>query len=472
MQIIMKISNALCTLCACLLLQSSIAQAWTLEVQADHFEGDEIYLAYYLGPSQYIMDSAQRAEDKFVFTKSEPLVPGVYLIVFPPDNKYFQLFVGKQETDIRIAVDIHHIHVPYRVSGSEESSLFYAYLDFIAVRKKEADGLRKERDTISDQLRISAITSRLHALDSAVTAYQEHILSTAPATFTALMIRGSKEVKVPEFDGTEEEVRHQTYRYVKDHYFDNLPMQDERLIRTPSLHQRIDYYVNKLTAQVPDSINASIDYILSQFDPHGEAFKVYLVYFLNHYAKSNIVGMDGVYVHLVDKYYANGLATWTEEEQLNKIIRNAQTLSPLLIGKTAPDLRMQDRDQKPVRLHDVDAVYTVLFFWDPDCGHCKKSMPKLVEFYEQYRPRGVEIFAVCTRLQDDVPKCWESIDQHHMGQWINVCDPYLRTRFKQIYDIRTTPQIYVLDKDKKIVMKKISAEQLPEVIDHLIQNGS
>jgi thiol-disulfide isomerase/thioredoxin len=249
-------------------------------------------------------------------------------------------------------------------------------------------------------------------------------------------------------------------------------MTDPRLARTPVLQQKIDYYINKLTPQIPDSINASIDIILGHFDPSSEVFKMYVVYFLNQYARSKIVGMDAVYVYLVDKYYANGLATWTDSVQLNKILKNAETLKPLLIGKIAPDLLMLDRQNQPIRLHNVEAPYTVLFFWAPDCGHCKKAIPDVVKFYQEYQSRGVAIFSVCTSLQDKVKDCWEAVDERDMGEWVNVVDPYLRSRFKQIYDIRTTPQIYILDKDKKIIMKKIGADQLSEVMDRLMENGS
>jgi peroxiredoxin len=205
-------------------------------------------------------------------------------------------------------------------------------------------------------------------------------------------------------------------------------------------------------------------------DPDGEAFRVYLIHFLNYYAKSNIVGFDAVYVHLADNYYSTGLATWTDEELLAKIMKNAETLRPLLLGKTAPDLLLYDRENKPVRLHSIDAPYTVVLFWDPDCGHCKKSMPAVHDFYHAYHDRGVEVLAVCTSLGAKAEKCWETVEERDMDHWINVYDPYLRSRFKQIYDIRTTPQVYVLDRDKKILMKKIAPEKLPEIFDHFLNS--
>jgi len=56
-----------------------------------------------------------------------------------------------------------------------------------------------------------------------------------------------------------------------------------------------------------------------------------------------------------------------------------------------------------------------------------------------------------------------------MDVFFNTVDPYHRSRYKTVYDIRSTPQIYVLDTGKTILSKRIGAEQLPEVIDHILQ---
>jgi thiol-disulfide isomerase/thioredoxin len=221
--------------------------------------------------------------------------------------------------------------------------------------------------------------------------------------------------------------------------------------------------------------------------PADETFKFYLVHFVNEYAKSKIVGMDAVYVHLVKNYYEKGLAPWTEEEQLKKMIDNANTLEPLLIGKIAPDIKMQKLDVKEtlklkdvenehkrfkvgesLSLHEVKSPYTVLLFWASDCGHCKKSMPGLVEFNENFKNKGVTVFSVCTKTYKDVPACAELLDKNNALNWINVVDPYFRSKFGSIYDVRSTPQIYILDDKKEIISKRIGAEQLPEVMQQIL----
>jgi thiol-disulfide isomerase/thioredoxin len=205
-------------------------------------------------------------------------------------------------------------------------------------------------------------------------------------------------------------------------------------------------------------------------EPSEETYKFYLIHFLNEYAKSKFVGMDAVYVHIGEKYYCSGKAWWVDEEQLNKICSNVEKLKPILIGKVAPNIAVQRKDGTTISLHDVKSDFTVLFFWDPECGHCKKSIPDVVKFYDKFSSKGVEIFAVCTKTGTDTKGCWDAIEERDMAKWINTTDPFLKSKYKTLYDIRTTPKIFVLDKDKKIISKGIGGEQLEEVLENAIIN--
>ena len=441
---------------------------YRISVEVSNYDGTEAYLAYYLGPGQYVQDTVALVDGAFEFSGEEKLAPGFYLVVFPPKQHYFQVLIADDEQQIAVKVDGSALQKPTEVTGSHDTELFYEYAEFLAGMRPEADKLRAEMEAAVSEQDKEAVMAKQEALNDKVEDKQARIIKEYPDYLTTMLIKAHKEFVEPEFEGSEEEVHQQTYDYYRKHYFDNVDLADPRIVRTPFVHEKINYYLEKLTYQQPDSLNQSLDYILGHFDPESEAFQVYLVHFLNTYAKSKIVGMDAVYVHLVDTYYASGQAEWTDEKQLKKIVDNADRLRPILIGKTAPNLILDDENKKTWDLHGINADYTVLFFWDPDCGHCKKSVPHLIEFYENYKDRGIEIYAVCTKLKDGVPECWETIKEKGMDKWINVADPYLRSRYKQIYDVRVTPQIFVLNQDNVIVMKKIGAEQLPGVMDHLL----
>ena len=119
-------------------------------------------------------------------------------------------------------------------------------------------------------------------------------------------------------------------------------------------------YVGKLQVQVPDSLIKAIDYVLEKTRNAQESFRYFAVHYLNEYANSKFVGMDAVYVHLAEKYYGSGQAPWVDSTQLAKIVENAVALKPILIGKLAPNIKMQLRDGSPITLHDVKSPYTLL----------------------------------------------------------------------------------------------------------------
>jgi thiol-disulfide isomerase/thioredoxin len=227
--------------------------------------------------------------------------------------------------------------------------------------------------------------------------------------------------------------------------------------------------MEKLTPQHPDSIIQSIDYLLPKMEGAKDTYKNYLIKFLNDYAQSKIVGMDAVYVHLALEYYNKGKAPWVEESQLDKIIANAMDAEPTLIGKMAPNLTVQLRDSSDISLYDIDADYLILVFWAHDCGHCKESMPQLKKFYEENQGRGIKVLSVCTKLNKDQPACWDFVDEKELDIWINASDVKGgRSYMHSLFNIKKTPKLFVLNKDKKIISKDLGADQLGAFFDQII----
>lgn len=449
---------------------SIIAQkAYSIEFEIENYFNDKVVLGYHLGDKQFIQDTTFIENGKFTFTGDQPLDAGVYLLILPPENDYCQVLIEENDQHFTFKTDAKHLTKNVKVKGSKTNQKFYDYMNYLGTARSKVASAKAKKEKATEKEKIQ-IDTELEKVNDEVISYQNEILKKDPKSLTSLIIKSGQEISIPEFEGTPEQVKQKQYEFYKSHYFDNVDLSDERLLRSPVLYQRVDYYLNKLTPQHPDSINVSLDYLLKSMEPAEKTFKYYLVHYLNHYAKSKIVGMDAVYVHLVDNYYAKNKAFWTDEDQVKKIIDNANTLKPILIGKIAPDIQMQTKEKTMLSLHEIESKYTVLFFWDPDCGHCKKSMPDMVKFYEDYKGKGVELFSVCTKVMDKVSMCWETIDDKNMGKWVNVVDPYIRSKYKTIYDVKSTPRIFVLDENKKILSKRIGVEQLPDLFDQILKN--
>lgn len=439
-----------------------------IRIQIDGYDQPELYIAYYMGDKQYIKDTVSRAADgSFVYRGDETLAGGMYLIVMAPDNNFIQILVDENNQRFSLRTNKENPTKGIKIEGSQDNILFYNYLAFLEEQRPKAEALTKEKEAETNEKKKAALDAQLNAINDEVLSYQRKLIANHPTTLSAAVVKANLPPDIPEYSGDGADVKR--WRWMQQHYFDQLDLTDARMLRTPFLFQRIDHYVQKLTIQHPDTINLALDYILEQLRPADESFRFYLIHFLNFYAQSKYVGMDAVYVHLVDKYYAVGQAPWVDAEQLQKIIDNANTLRPLLIGRVAPDIRMQKRDGSAVSLHEIQSKYTVLYFWRYDCGHCKESTPIMKEFYNNFKDRGVSLFAVCTKTRDEVAGCWTYVDENGVGDWLHAVDPFNRSRYLSIYDMRTTPQIYVLDADKRIISKRIGAEQLTELMNELLK---
>jgi peroxiredoxin len=221
-----------------------------------------------------------------------------------------------------------------------------------------------------------------------------------------------------------------------------------------------------LTPQIPDSINVSTDVLFKKGKANEEVFKYLINWITYYYESSKIMGMDAVFVHIVDNYHAKGQTPWIDSTQLHKIIDRANTLRPILIGAKTPQVVAVDSSGHDVSLYSVKAKYTILIFWDQGCGHCKKEVPKLAELYEKMKDKGMKVYAVET---EDSPKEWKDFIKEHKLSWINVYQPdqYKRAVMKKIYDIYSTPVIYLLDENKVIKAKRIDVEQVGDLIEIL-----
>ena len=148
-----------------------------------------------------------------------------------------------------------------------------------------------------------------------------------------------------------------------------------------------------------------------------------------------------------------------------------------LIGEKGANLEMIDSLGTPTPLYNVTADYTVICFWDPNCGHCKEEIPRIDSIYQaNWKKHNVKIYAVLTEDdKQDLKNEWINYTrEHNLSDWVNVYQAKEMAKadydaqkagFRQLYDITMTPTLYLLDKDKHIIGKKLTWQQLNELME-------
>lgn len=458
---------AILVTCLSLAMGSVNAGGYQIHVKVNGLNNDTCYLGHYFGQHQYIKDTAvANAKGEMVFQGKEALEGGIYFIVLP-GKKFFEIIVNKEQ-NMTFETDTANFTANMKIKGSKENALFYEYLNFVNNKQKLFTAYKNKNAQFTDNKDSAEFyKKKMTEIDEAVKDYKLKFISQNPDFLISKVFVASKEPDVPEApvlpNGRKDSLF--SYRYYKEHYWDNIDFNDDRLLRTPVFYNRLSYYMDKIVIQHPDSIMKEADFLVEKARGNKEMFKYLIWYFTYTYETSNVMGFDAVFVHMVEQYYMTNQCFWVSPTTLENLTKRAKKLKPILLGKVAPNLIMQDTSFNLHSLHAIKANYTILLFWDPECGHCQKEVPSLHEFYLKSKAElSFEVFAVCT--DTNMVKMKNFIKKHKLT-WINVNGPRAVTpNFAETYDIYSTPVIFILDDKKVIIAKRLAFDQIADFIKH------
>ncbi|SUJ06328.1 AhpC/TSA family [Sphingobacterium spiritivorum] len=258
-------------------------------------------------------------------------------------------------------------------------------------------------------------------------------------------------------------------QYLAEHYWDNIPLADSiptaglaafkesladylLLLHTfqPSVaKETLTGFLNRkitsasLLIQVGDLLE---NYLYDPLSPirNDELYATFLEY------KLTFPGIEAMY--LVRTKY-----------QLNIISKNR-------INQTAEDFIYSTAQSKKASLFDIKSRYTLLYFYNPDCPYCEDTKEKMRQSQVlnelKTARKGFHILAICT--QPDKKK-WSDYIKSLPADWIHGYNDKIPTQ--QLYDLRALPSLYLLDKDKKVVAKDATLQQIETVLTGLRQQG-
>ena len=448
------------------------SNAYTFHVK--NVKDTAVYLANYYGNKLYYADTAYaNSKGDFSFKAVPEENQGKYAVVLP-GPKYFDLVIADNEK-IEISTDTTDLIGNLKVIQSENNKVMYEYMQFLNERRDEREILVTKLNENEDNPEVTkAIKEEYNKLNDRVIAYQKEIAEKNQPLFISKEILMSVDPEVPEDLQADQSAG---YFYFKEHYFDNIDLKDDRIVRTSIFHNKLDTYLNKTVIQNPDTIIASVDRLISKLDRGSELFKYVVHYTTYNFETSKIMGMDKVFVHMVDTYYKDDIAFWMDTEKIKSIQEKADEKRNTLIGLEAPELILMDTAGTWVSSYkDVDTKYTLLFFYDPDCGHCKKETPKLVEFYNNHEPKNLTVIAVSSNHDDK----WKKFIKKNNMEFYNLSIPgkafsdaeyatglitsgttnYKSLKYQETFDVYTTPKVFILDENHIIRAKDIGVEQV------------
>jgi len=461
-----------------------------------------VNLIKYFGKGLYYADTAMMKNGVVTFEGSKQKAGILGLLL--SGQRYFEFVYNNEE--IYMETSGPEFVKNMKVIKSEENKVFIPYVDYITTKKTEAGKLGEERSKLTDKdPKFKSLGNQIDAINKEVEAYQINIMAQHKDKLVSKIVKMSTEVVIPEAPLDEKgKIIDSSFRfnYYRKHYWDNVDLLDERLVNNPVFHNKLEYYFSKnMMMQHWDTVLYNAIDFCDRLDPKTRTFEYSVGWITSTFGKSQIMGMDKVYLMMLDRYYCSknelgkSPAFWVADDKFKDLCDNIKNKVNLVLGVRPPNLILKDTtDNNWVDLYAVDADYTILYFWDPECGHCKTVTPKLERFYqEKLKARNVEIYSVGKAIGKDF-EAWKKFIRDNKLTFINVAvTDKLYTlaktnaeslvpiypgekgkpttleslNYQTSYDIFSTPKVFVLDKDKKIIAKSISLSQIEDLLDRL-----
>ena len=452
---------------------STARTAYKIHLKIPDVKDSMVFLAHYYGnplPKIYQRDSAKfdRNGNATFYSTDSTFVGGIYMMLLSDRKTYFEVLLNMGD-DMSITANISKLPEGVKFKNSPENERFQEYVAFLKTYGAGQEVFKKELAEAKTAADTADIRKRASKTANDLNNYRKDYAKKYPGTLLSNIFKALEVPVVPEGDHFLEDGKTKdstfAYRYYKAHFWDEFNYQDDRLIHTPLLDPKLEEYMNKLVLPWPDSVEHEADMLLKKARGTKDLFKYTLYWITRNVENSKVMGMDEVFVYLVENYYMKGDAFWLSHEDLQKYIDRAKKIAPNVIGNVVPELKLPNvTTKKEESLVNLKAKYTLLVFYSPNCGHCQHEIPLIDSAYQaDLKGRGVKIYTVST--EGDEKSINDFIKKNKMDEWTNTWDPQNVGDYHNRFDVYSTPTIYLMDEKKIILGKRLDHSNIGSVID-------
>lgn len=378
-----------------------------------------------------------------IYHAEETPGPGQYMFV-QNNIRLFNFLISSQEPiHMTFYADIQEGRAnEIRVEGSEENK---AYLRFYRMLQEQYARLHLLTKDVHDNPRV---LSQIERLENTLRDYTEFLSEQYEGTMLSIIAKNVFTPVLSESSRPEE-------------YLGYIDFADPRILNTAILPLRIKEYVLPLLALKTEHILLHTDRLLQQ-DMHPSVKSYVIRYLFSIFYTSDIMGMELVAFHLATNWLITDSLLRAEPELYREVETFIRFNKECLPGMTAPELILPDASGVCHSIHNLDASYTILVFFEDNCTACSKELLKLVDFFERTTLPDIQFVAIYTGTDQ---KVLEQYTSYFPDGWITLWDPDIHSRFPEKFNVLSTPKLYLLDKEKIIIGRDIGTDTIEQIIE-------
>ncbi len=433
--------------------------------------GDSLFLQAYEGIGKNEVDITTVGLDgKAVFAKEQLLAVGMYsLNMGGKDEKAIDFFISEGAPQ--------HFKISYALveglgsahfDGSPENEALADYVRFMTQKQLRRQQLQERMQRYMQRPDSAAsISAQMEQLFTEVKAKWAEIKQGYNGKLFAMFIANMNDPEpepftppaypVANLDSLEQDYY---YRFVKDHFFDKFDFSSPYILRMPFYRNALSTYFMRVVRPNDPEVEMRADNLIQRSEANDEVYKYTVTQLSQMFKDAPYPELNDIAIHIGERYVVERPEIWKDSAKVAKIADQIAKSKLNPVGSIAADLKLQDPTGNTIALHDVQAPYTVLYFFNPLCHTCAIVTPEVHALYQKYKAKGLQVYAVYDdhKREDWVPYIWDK----KMTDWINVWDPDTNSSagVYDLYDVHAIPTMYILDKDKRVVAKDLYVNTL------------
>ena len=474
-----------------LTIVSLFAQGYEISITLNS-RNDTVVLGHYFANRSTMRSDALTVlkNGKVVFSGDQKLPKGHYFIYNDGGRVFFDVIIGDNQK-FAIVADTTDLLNRVQFTNSPDNDAFYKFHRYNFESNQKRQQLNEQFQNATSDAEKNSIRTRSMELNNERLEFIEKLADGNSNLYVGKFLRAliPIETHLPEppkdADGnvTDPEFLRRWYRA---HFFDNLNIFDPDMLRLHFYEDKLLEYFTRAVPPYPDSICVEVDKILTKAQANDEMFRCVLVSIFNHYVSSKVIAHENVWVHVADKWYIP-FAKWSADDYIEKLRKEVADNKPVLIGHLAPPIeklmvlppehfkaaaldtaiKFDVHAGKEIRdfRKELKSKYTVLFFWDYSCGHCKQSIKELLSAWEELKDEGLQVITIqIVNTREAKGKWIDLVNENNMLGWVNAWAPYTWEHRELYVGAKGVPRMFLLDENSTIILKNIGPEQLKDII--------
>jgi len=421
----------------------------------------------FFGEENFLADTTMRSADGTMkFSNAEGYAQGLYYVSMA-EQRYLQIMLGPDQK-FTLMTSLNNPDGDMKVDGSADNSAFFENLMAEKEGNAELQAINARITAATEgSAEYKAAKKDQNALLDKRDADLEKLYKKYPGTLFEKFKRAGANPRVRD-DVPKDQIAY----YYRQEFWDDVDFSDRRLLRTPVIKNKLNRFFEDLTPQNQDSLYVSAEQLIDKSLTHAEYFKFFANWIVMKYEPTKCTLMDPEFIHvkLLQKYFTKERAFWADSLTVYGLQQRASEMQNSLIWDKGPNVISKDLNGVTHNLMANDEDYLVVYMFAPSCEHCQEETPKMVEWYHKQKKEGKsrDVYAIALDSNVDDPNELANYISKTKIPFPVVWDPTNRSIYKTYY-VDITPEIYVLNPERKIVGKNLKTFQIDTMINRDIK---